>query len=146
MGEGGDLVLGESLECVVVAFEQQGAGVGEFFDCLGGERDEAAAAVVGVGGAVDEAVALHADEELRHGRLLDLGEPGEFFLGERVAVLQGAEHRKLSDGETESVEPGLSAADEQTGGTVDEVAGLQEDFRVHFYCILWVRIASYVIR
>ncbi len=54
---------------------------GSFSSASGGQRHEAAAAVLGIGAALHEAVAFHAVERGGHGGLLDARAGGERFCG-----------------------------------------------------------------
>src|SRR5207249_1658598 len=74
---------------------------------------------VGVGLALDHAVALHAGEHLRHRRLLHPRVLRELLLRERAPVAQRGEHRELAHAEAQRAKPRLVQPHDQPRGAVD---------------------------
>ena len=86
--------------------------------------------IVGVGGAADKPIPLHASEHLRHGRLLDLREAGQITLRVGPTGLEGDQNRQVADPETQRLQASLAQACEAPRGEADQVAGRREDVRV----------------
>ena len=78
--------------------------------------DQCAAAVCWVWFALDQAVPLHPGEKCRHARLFDIRKIREGFLIERLPVLQGLQHGKLTDPEARLFEVAFQQEREESGG------------------------------
>ena len=107
-------LIREAIQRLAITLEQNRAGVWQTSLRGLSERKEAAPPIRRVGRASDQPIPLHADQNLRHGGLLDLGKPGQVSLRLCSAILKCNQHRQVAYTKPQRLEACLGQACEPT--------------------------------
>ena len=83
--------------------------------------------------ALNQAVAFHARQQLRHRRLLHVEQPGQLLLRQRTKILKRSKNRYLRRCQAQPLQTWFHPPQAQPGSAVDQVTRIRKNFRIHVF-------------